>query len=57
MKLDIAPDQHEKLKDAVNHGKSVSMKINIGGGKKNYSSIVFSYQRTTQPINTSKTDE
>ena len=34
MKLDISPDQHEKLKDAVTHGKSVSMKVNIGGGKK-----------------------
>ena len=34
MKLDIPPDQHEKLKEAVDCGKSVSMKVNIGGGKK-----------------------
>ena len=31
MKLDVTPDQHQKLKDAVNHGKSVSMKVNVGG--------------------------
>ena len=33
MKLDISPDQHEKLKDAVNQGKSVSMKVNVGSKK------------------------
>ncbi len=33
MKLDISPDQHEKLKDAVKHEKSVSMKVTINGKK------------------------
>ena len=30
VKLDISPDQHEKLKDAAENGKSVSMRVNIG---------------------------
>lgn len=34
VKLDIAPGQHEKLKDAVNLKKAVSIKVNIGGGGK-----------------------
>ena len=34
VKLDIAPGQHEKLKDAVTLKKAVSIKVNIGGGGK-----------------------
>ena len=34
VKLDIAPGQHDKLKDAVNLKKAVSMKVNIGGSDK-----------------------
>ena len=30
VKLNISPDQHEKLKDAAENGKSVSMRVNIG---------------------------
>ena len=30
LKLDISPDQHGKLKHAVENGKSVSMRVNIG---------------------------
>ena len=30
VKLDISPDQHEKLKHAAENGKSVSMRVNIG---------------------------
>ena len=33
IKLNISPDQHEKLKDAVKHEKSVSMKVTINGKK------------------------
>ena len=33
IKLNISSDQHEKLKEAVNHGKSVSIKVHIDGKK------------------------
>ena len=34
IKLDISPDQHDKLKNAVQHGKAVSMKVIINNNKK-----------------------
>ena len=45
IKLNISPDQHEKLKDAVKHKKSVSLKVTINGKKGRHLFLLTRSQR------------